>query len=183
MFDMGYKGEAVRLANSIHILVGKRSKNHKSIMDHLGKLDTMTFPTTVPDNNESGSPMYSAMLHTIGPNTWNVELIAHGLNEMMNGRHLSATQWWEEIVMKSGDVSISRELLIRAVRDRDGGAHVDASITDPVYLAALRGELTGFNVKVSDGNTVPVLFAIETTIGQIAEEIRMALRPIMPPTA
>jgi hypothetical protein len=179
---MGYKGEAVRLVNAIYILVGKRSRNHTSIMEHLGKLDHMNFPTTVPENNESGSPTYDVLLHTVGPNIWNLELTPRGLNDMMNGRILNHISWWQEIIMKGGDVSISRELLVRAVRDRDGGAHFDSSTSDPNYIAALRGELIGFNATLQAGNTVPVPFAIETTIRQIAEEIRMALRPIRPPS-
>jgi hypothetical protein len=39
------------------------------------------------------------------------------------------------------------------MRDQDGGAHFDEELTCPAYVAAMRGELTGFLVETEPGIT------------------------------
>ena len=70
--------------------------------------------------------------------------------------------------------------IIRILRDKDGGAHFDANVTDPLIVAALRGEITGFLYKDAGGKELPVPFILENTMRQIAEELRGVVRYMRP---
>ena len=61
-FDGGLKGEAARMATSVFLLFGRGMRSHKSVFDHLGIQDVIDFPTTVPDQSESGTPLIEVSL-------------------------------------------------------------------------------------------------------------------------
>lgn len=97
----------------------------------------------------------------------------------MTGRHLSFEQWWNEVVLRDASAGeLTRRAVIRSMRDQDGGAHFDETIADPAYLAAVQGRLAGFLMKDETGESQAVPFALENTMRQIAEEVRLLLRPI-----
>lgn len=104
-----------------------------------------------------------------------------GFGSLMNGRHLSFNEWWNEKVLGDGSNRfLTRGQIIRGMRDQDGGAHYDAIVSDPVYVAARNGELTGFKIEYNDGVTRPIPGGLEHTMRQIAEEARTAYRCIGP---
>lgn len=176
-FDGGLKGEAIRLANSIFILIGEKMKNHLSICDQIGIKDRLLFPTTIPVGDTSESPLYSAFVK-IWDGNLNIELMPLGFGATMTGRQLKFDDWWQETVLgPTTGQSLTRGAIIRSMRDQDGGAHYDARVTDSAYAAAIRGELTGFAIQdPKTGQKIPVKYALETTMRQIAEEVRIALK-------
>jgi hypothetical protein len=176
-FDGGLIGEAARLATSAFLFVGRGMGNHKSILDHLGITDSVQFPTTVPDGSQSGTPLIHASLTCIRKDEWVIELVPNGRAAMQTGRTLKFDDWWNEKVLDKGKgQKLSRKDIIRILRDRDGGAHYDANVKDPLVGAALQGQITGFLYKNPDGHEVPIPNPLETTMRQIAEELRQVLR-------
>jgi hypothetical protein len=185
-FDGGMIGEAARLATAAFLLVGPSTRNHTSIFDHLGIKDNMEFQTTVPDGNQSGTPLVHCNLELVrkNPTTGNdefvIELQPRGRQAMLTGRKLKCDEWWNETVLKDEKRQLTRDNIIRILRDKAGGAHYDAKVTDPLIAAALRGEITGFMYKNESGKALPVPFVLENTMRQIAEELRGVVRYLRP---
>jgi len=175
-FDTGLIGESARLATSAFLLAGRGMRTNKPILDHLEILDKVQFFTTVPNNSQSGSPLISCSVTMIRENVAQIELQGRGREAMMNGRSLSYDDWWNEVVLNDGlSQALTREKIIRILRDKDGGAHYDANVSDPLVIAALKGEISGFNYQ-SGGITRPVPFSLEYTMRQIAEELRRTIK-------
>jgi hypothetical protein len=106
----------------------------------------------------------------------NLELKPLGFGRLWTGRLLPFEDWWNEVVLRhKDDRTLNRGQIIRVMRDQDGGAHYDASLSDPVYAAAVRGELTGFYVKEAPDKLIPVPYALETTMRQIGEELSLVI--------
>ena len=128
-------------------------KSHKSVFDNLGIQNAIGFHTTVPDQNKSGTPLIAMSLVQYRINEWVVELNTRGRQGILTGRSLKFDEWWNEIVLSdSSGKDLSRENIIRILRDKNGGAHYDASITDPLIVAALRGEIRGYFAKAKMAN-------------------------------
>src|SRR4051794_20189955 len=83
-------------------------------------------------------------------------------------------------LVSEGEHKLTRCLLVRSMRDQDGGAHFDDEITDPTYAAAIHGKLTGFNIQIAPDKMEPVPYALEVSMRQIAEEVRLVLQMINP---
>jgi hypothetical protein len=110
-----------------------------------------------------------------------IALEPRGREAMYTGRRLKFDEWWNETVLNDGkNQQLTRENIIRILRDKDGGAHYDANVTDPLIAAALRGEITGFLYKDAGGKELPVPFILENTMRQIAEELRGVVRYLRP---
>jgi hypothetical protein len=96
---------------------------------------------------------------------------------MMTGKSLTFDEWWNEQVLFDGTSQrLTRADIIRILRDKDGGAHYDADVSDPLVAAALRGEITGFVYQTPDGQSSPVPFVLENCMRQIAEELRKTVK-------
>ncbi len=177
-FDEGFKGEAVRIANSVFILLGQKMRNHTSILEHLGHREALRLPSTVhlPD---SSTPLFHARATKVAETEWTLELIPIGIEK--DPRPLSLNDWWNEVFLKDDQGRfLTRETLIRSVRDQDGGAHLDEELSDANYKAVIAGEFGGFHYKRAEdaaGQAVP--FAIETTVRQIGNEVLFALNGLV----
>jgi hypothetical protein len=183
-FDGGMMGEAARLATSAFLLVGRGMRNHTSVLDHLGITESIQFPTTVLDGSESGTPLVYCCLELVrnnpetGSAEWVIELLPRGRLALQTGRALKFEEWWDETVLDNGQGQrLTRRDIIRILRDKDGGAHYDANVTDPLIASALQGQITGFKFKSTEtADEIPVSFVLENTMRQIAEELRKVLR-------
>jgi hypothetical protein len=175
-FDGGMVGEAARLATAAFLLVGRGMRTHRSILDHLGIQESVSFWTTVTTGSTSGSPLISCAITYIRANEVLIELQPRGREAMMTGRSLTFDEWWNEQVLFDGtSLKLTRADIVRILRDKDGGAHYDANVSDPLVAAALRGEITGFVYETSDcRKSVPL--ALENCMRQIAEELRRTIK-------
>jgi len=75
--------------------------------------------------------------------------------------------------MMTVSLKLTRENIIRTLRDKHSGAHYDARVTDPLTAAA-------FLYTIPDGTKQPVRWAVENTMRQIAEELRAVVRYLRP---
>lgn len=176
-FDGGLIGEAARLATATFLLVGRGMRTHKSVLDHLNIQDSTPFFTTVPNGSVSGTPLISCSVTVLPGGKGFIELQPRGREAMMTGRSLTFSEWWNEQVLFDGTShKLTRENVTRILRDKDGGAHYDATVTDPMVADALSGKITGFLYQTADGTKSVVPLALENTMRQMAEELRKTIR-------
>lgn len=179
-YDAGEMGEAARLAATVHILLGPRSGSHVSVIEQLGFGSDTPFFTTVEENSQSGSPLVFARLNSLPqPEHYVMSVLPRG-PVAARCRKVPLAEWWEEPVLKTEAHTLARRKLVRLLRDKDGGAHFDGEIRDPLIIAALRGEITGFLIGKSDGTSEPVPYSVEATMRQIAEEVQQTITKATP---
>jgi hypothetical protein len=175
-FDFGHQAEAPRIATAIYILLGPRSRNHTSIVDALNW--TLVMPTTTPSGNLM--KIECVPVEAVGdrPASWFIHALPAGREAAVykNDDPLSVPDWWSEVVLRKTEGDLSRLDIIRIMRDREGGAHLDETISSPAYKAVLlRG--AGFNFQPSqDTPPQPVENSLEAIIRQIANEVLMSLQ-------
>lgn len=175
-FDAGHKGEAFRMANAIFILLGRNKSNHRPIIGRMGALEGIALPS-VTVNPVSGTPLIFCRLTKVAENDWTAELLPTEVSSLHP--RLGLDDWWNECVLKDqSGLALTRDTLIRSIRDQDGGAHFDSDLKDNSYRAARYGELSGFAVQDSDGNSRQMPFVVETSTRAIAGEVITALLPI-----
>jgi hypothetical protein len=175
LFDEGRVGEAARLANAAYILIG-RGKRHRSILDSAGQQESRLFRSSIPIGGAKGAALIACRITKIAAETWEAELAHRGRPALDDGQDLPFDKWWTEEVICTDRISLSREKVVRILRDKNGGAHFDPVISDPTDTAAILGEVGAFTIKNSDGTETIVPFALEQTMRQIVEEIWFSLQ-------
>lgn len=176
LFDEGRVGEAARLANAAFILIGRGPKHHRSILDSVGQQESRLFRSSIPNGGAKGAALIACRITKIEAETWEAELVHRGRPAVEEGRDLPFDHWWTEEVICTDRISLSREKVIRILRDKNGGAHFDPVISDPTDTAAILGEVGAFTIKNSDGTQTIVPYALEQTMRQIVDEIWFSLQ-------
>ncbi|QWG10970.1 hypothetical protein KMZ29_14380 [Bradyrhizobium sediminis] len=175
-FDFGHVAEAARIANAIFILLGPRSRTHTSVVEALNW--DIEMPTTVPSGNLMSVECIPVEAVGDRPASWFIQALPAGREAAVFRKdvRLSINEWWNEVVLKGSEGTLSRLDIIRITRDRDGGAHLDETISSPAYKAVLlRG--AGFSYQPSqDAPSQPVENSIEAIIRQIANEVLIPLQ-------
>jgi hypothetical protein len=170
-YDFGHLAETARIANAILILLGPRSRSHLSIVEALDW--ELVMPSTRP--NGSLLQVECIPVEAVGDKSasWFIRAMPAGREAAISDPQapLSLADWWNEIVVNRAEGSLSRLEMIRVIRDRDGGAHLDLTITSPAYKAVLLHG-AGFNYQPSASEPArPVEHSIEAIIRQIGNEV------------
>ncbi len=175
-YDEGEKWEALRLATTIYILVRDGGKKNRSILTQMGIRNSMEFavptsPAADPRNLASYTPLVMLQLR-LGEGGGGVNYVPR-LNEFPSGhRMLRFDEWWDrELVYRSGGDQhrMTREKLVFALRNLDGGAHYDEEIRDPNYIEMTHGK--SWVAHLPDGTVKPVRQLELASMRQIAWEI------------
>jgi hypothetical protein len=174
-YDFGHLAEAARIANAIFILFGPASRTHLSIVDALDW--TIDMPTTRP--NGSLLCVECVPIEQVGsrPASWFIYALPAGRDAVACPEtSLSISDWWNEKILSRPEGDLTRLDMVRIVRDRDGGAHLDLTITSPAYKAVLLHG-AGFNYRPSaDQPEQAVEHSVEAIIRQIGWEAVHALK-------
>lgn len=129
-FDAGYKDEALRIAVSLRVLFHDTAKS-VSLMTHLG-----------------GHPLKllsSVRRVSLGPNVaafdgvtrWTGGGPRARLGDGGQTEEMPFDEWWNQVLyIPRRGVRINRRNLVLTAANKDGGAHVDSSLT-PEYEALL----------------------------------------------
>jgi hypothetical protein len=175
-FDYGHVGEAPRLASAIFILLGPPSRTHTSVVDALGW--NIAMATTTP----SGSLMHVECIpiEAVGdrPASWFIHARPRGREATVlnTDNPLLIAGWWSEVVLRKAEGDLSRLDIVRIMRDREGGAHLDGTIASPAYKSVLLHG-AGFDYHPSaDAPSRPVENSIEAIVRQIAHEVLESLQ-------
>ena len=151
-------------------------RNHTSILDAAGQQECRLFRSTVPENSPYGAKLIKAELKKVAPSEWEIRLRHRGREALSDGRNLSFEDWWKELVVNNDEIKLSREDIIRIMRDKNGGAHFDSHVTDKLLAAAIRGEIGAFNFQNSETDRIEVVpGGLEYSVRQIATELWYSL--------
>lgn len=173
-FDFGHLAETARIANAIFILLGPPSRAHRSIVDALG------WQVLMPSTRPMGSLLVveCVPVEAVGdqPASWFIHALPAGREALRSEPRLSTVEWWTEAIVTRPEGPLNRLDMIRILRDRDGGAHLDLTITSAAYKAVLLHG-AGFNFQPSATEPAqPVEHSIEAIVRQIAEEVLQGLQ-------
>jgi hypothetical protein len=171
-FDGGNLAEAKRLASTLRLLLHDTPKT-ESLFNHLG-LKGLAFV----DGGEVPNPRN--LLPTAGLTCVRVGQDFQYLpNYVMLGPSFRSLRtfvdWWRRAVIVDNErQEMSREDLVLAMANTDGGAHVDRSI-DRTYARLSRQNSVGWT-QVGPKGDVPMLGIEFASVRQIAWEVEETLR-------
>jgi hypothetical protein len=172
-YDSGNLDEAIRIATSLRVIFHNTGAS-TSLLVHLGAtgieiLSTCGKPTT--NNPEGYWPGLVQIVIDLAQETmksnpkFNATPGAH--------RMLPFSAWWDgEVVFYGGGRRIKRKQLVIDAANKDGGAHVDASLP-PNYRWMIEGSDASFCITRSDGSrkTCALIAPHLACLRQIAYEV------------
>lgn len=172
-YDAGFEGEASRIAVALRILLLDKGAS-KSLLGQLGELDRhfiSTAPPLHPGNQLEVNALVAFASHDERgwvPVPW------------LDGPHLTKLpfrDWWSEVIFSNAQFGpMSREALVRAIADQDGGAHVDPKL-DEAYARVKSGEGLGLQFSPPLSARGPVATPTQAAMRQIGHEVLRTLRP------
>jgi hypothetical protein len=178
-FDRGFFGEAKRLATTVRVLFHD-TKNSRSLLDQMGRKETMTLPSTANEYDERFRPPHTGLtmfrLSAPGGVSYYAPL-GDGPAQRCSRPSVPFEDWWKETVIVDGkDSKFSRRALVLHIADTDGGAHVDPNI-DQNYADLTRNNSVGW-IGVNGAGAKAVDGVELHSIRQIAYEVLKALGAI-----
>jgi hypothetical protein len=172
-YDDGFEEEALRLSNSLRIILHDTSTS-TSILKHLGIKNSFFFISTsecyVPCNVMPYMGLIGMSVKSNSENgTSGAYIPSCNLGSEIPNKWLSFNDWWNEIVIDDKQNIFTRKDIVINVCNTDGGAHVDSKLNEE-YSKLIEDNSLGWEIgdenirKPLDKNPA---FA---SIRQIAEE-------------
>ncbi len=176
-YDEGNRWEALRIATAVYIIVHDGGRRSKSILTQLGLRGSLRFVG-------SGIPCIAGNLAP--------EAVLAQMRIWKDGkaeyvpwldkkagplRSLQFHDWWDkETIYRDAELGLTRRGLVFSLRNQEGGAHVDARLTDPSYIRMTR--LPVVKLLGGSGDTEPSPFAdvASASMRQIAWELLQTIR-------
>jgi hypothetical protein len=189
-YDRGAVEEGERLATGVATLLRDGRGRVRSLLGQLGIVENLRFPDTRHLASAVGGSLAYAKL--AGEK---VEFVP-----ILNGRHPRRTinnvpmlpfrEWWGQWIFGTKAEPRSRRDLVEAIRNQDGGAHVDAELTEELYRELRNLGVPGLRVVDGELRRTMQIHAkeprrtfYETAVGaplaymrQIAHEVQYALK-------
>lgn len=162
-FDAGFHDEAIRIAQCIRVLMHD-TKKQRSVLTHLGAKQRITLTSTCLDIASKVSDPTSLAFGS-RPNTFNgMGRYSFGpegaqyfpkLGNGMFRDSLPVDKWWKQTVfILDPDTWVCRRDVVLSAADKDGGAHVDATLT-PEYERLIESGDLGYFAN-DNGVTTPI---------------------------
>lgn len=130
MYDNGYKDEAIRIATAIRVLIHSTGSS-TSLLKHLNKTDikllTSTPEVTLPDTH-SFVGLGRARVYQDKTKTEYYPTLGDSYPGAYS--YIGMDTWWNQMVMILDEKHITRKNIVLGAANKDGGAHVDSSLTD-----------------------------------------------------
>jgi hypothetical protein len=149
-YDRGHTDEAVRIAAVIRVLIHDTPKS-TSLLNHLGALH-INLCSTVSNLDHSTSVFLSGMGRlriTSTGSTWTAAIDCSAID-----RQVPLPDWWNQVVYILGTVRAKRKDLVLGAANKDGGAHVDSSLSEEYETLMTTGERGWFHYSpTGDPNT------------------------------
>ena len=120
-FDNGFKDEAVRIATTIRVLIHDTKKS-RSLLGLLDVKDKVKIISTIQQPDTKNITLFD------GISTFTMNGVQPNL-EIHNARIISISDWWDEIAIIYDQSKHTRKSIILNAADKDGGAHVDPTLT------------------------------------------------------
>jgi hypothetical protein len=133
-YDRGEKGEAIRIATCVRILMHD-TKNSTSLLTHLGTKN-ISFRTgcSVFDGSPTNTFVFEGLCLFTGAG------VLPKLDRVA-AAYLSADEWWHQLIaIPARGIRVTRESIVLTVANKDGGAHIDEKLPEE-YEFTKRGSL------------------------------------------
>ena len=180
LYDLGTEIEAKRMAVSLRVLLYD-TKDSSSLLGQMQLKKKMKFVSTAQKYDPSNLLSQQCLLSmTIGPNGGFYNPLFENDNHF---RLISCRDWGFEVVFCDVHRKLYRRKdLIQLLANMDGGAHVDAEISDN-YVGLKENDLTGWVFHSTDGlergmNNNPVHASMRQMTFEILQSLYMVKQPL-----
>lgn len=188
MYDQGDHWAAKHLATVVSTLVREGKRNTHPLLAQIGVASSMPFLSTARQIAWNVKPNVPLLVMFSGPHGIRFIPRKDAPPDPENTRWLSFTEWWKEEpifgedsgppepssgVTEERERRLTREALVKSIRDQDGGAHVDPVLSDATYELLKHGQV-GVEVH-RGGRQIPVEGAQLATMRQIAWEMEQSM--------
>ena len=178
-YDRGQTWEAVRIAAAVDILVHDRGTRTLSILTQLGVRSQIQFVSSRamwnPKNRLAETPLVYVDVQTSGASYHPIL----DQDPLSNFGPLPFSKWWEEPVIRDRHLNeLTRKNLVCSMRDQDGGAHVDGTLTNGAYVSIARSNGTGWTFMDAIGERPVEPGPQFATMRQIGWEVEHSLSNI-----
>jgi hypothetical protein len=121
-FDAGHVDESIRIATIVRVLV-HQTKNSTSLFKHLNATTINLLSTTKVANPRTVFAMNMGTV-TIGGD--GITSYYPSLGEAIHKELVPVSKWWDQVIIVSHPVRLSRRNIVLGAANNDGGAHVAA---------------------------------------------------------
>jgi hypothetical protein len=154
-FDQGEIDECIRMAVSMRVLLHD-TRNSTSLLTHLNAKHIFLTSTCqpIPETAISSSSTMVFTRTMMTPNGPHAQVRASLNDGPPISYHLKTEDWWKQTVVvlpRGQDRKVSRKDIALVAADKDGGAHVDESLTPQYEILKQRGGTLQFVVWRIDG--------------------------------
>jgi hypothetical protein len=168
-FDAGFHDEAVRVATQLRVLFHDTNRQ-TSLLSQMNARGIKLASCVEPRDTSN-----SVILHTMCTFTFSAEHGVRwgpGLKSDRLTAQMSVEDWWNQTIYKHGSVILTRRSLILNAADKDGGAHVDPSLTvEYESLSNKNGTYLSVQYGSGEGQAIPIENAHFIYIRQIGFEV------------
>jgi hypothetical protein len=171
-YDAGEWWEALRLATAVFIVVHDGGRRNTSILSQLGIRGKLRFVSSgfqySPTNRLRETHLLSTRVYGDGTAEYRPLLGGAGWSP----RLIQFREWWEkELIFRDGQFSLTRKSLTFSLRNQEGGAHFDPTVSDPNYLRFAKEQLTTPYIVARGLPPKPILGAELASMRQISWEL------------
>lgn len=179
-YDIGCTAEAKRIATALRIMLHD-TRMSRSLFSQLGLKSIGFLDTALPIANDEKQAVLAFLQTKI---TVNEDLTLSGKHHPLLGfrpdgwpraKKRLFSDWWNQVVLTdTNGARFCRRVLVSAVVNTDGGAHVDPEL-DAAYASLSRQNSIGYAVGV-DSNVQAIDEVELACIRQIAYEVSVSIR-------
>lgn len=167
-FDRGFEGEAKRLALTIRVLVHD-TRSSRSLLGQLALRDQPFWDLSFPP--EPGNEIAEGALVVLVLGTTSEPRYFAPLDDVPQPRRLEFGNWWRSEVFRHPDGSaLTREELVLAAANQDGGGHVDPAL-DEIYARFAKDDALGWEYPDQRKGSTRIKGSTHAAIRQIAHEV------------
>ena len=173
-YDEGYTDESIRMATQIRVILNPGGKKSRSLLQHLNssRIPLLTTSEGAPERPDLSEyvGMISFRFSSDGQDA--TGKYYPGLDNALHREYIAADQWWKQVVLFTNGTRYSREAIVRDTANKEGGAHVAATLT-PEYerltTPGVIGELVEVSGEVETRTPIPEVHLV--CIRQMAYEL------------
>jgi len=185
-YDYGDFLEAKRMSVALRVLLYDTSKSESLLFKHLGRKDIEFYDTSAYCEHDPFC--YGLVVYKFGTNPDNPTVtflppLGNGPPEIYTKGKVPFNDWWKNTIIddKAGN-KLSREKLVRAFANKDGGAHVEGVLKDALAKAYANLINTRLSVNFLRGRFRDMHIAdiLSANIRQITYEVLKSLEDEFP---
>jgi hypothetical protein len=151
-YDAGYTDESIRIATAIRVLM-HNTKKSTSLLKFLGATTIKLLSTA--EEPSVGTVFYMGLGVTTSIRA--PSSVSATYEPLLNGPinyFVLPNAWWEQIVyVLNPSTRLTRQDIVLAAANKDGGAHIDPKLT-PAYEALAKEGAAGALVYQRDGDVI-----------------------------